>query len=168
MINPADKKAPIMKRFILPVFLSFTVAGCSSTHIFSVHNALTDEPMEDVWIERRREHWYAPFVFAPGATFYYLVSSNQTDSAGSVTYKGNPKEDRFRLYMPANMPWNTPLRVKIDNIETTIDVRSKKTTWPPEEDIMNGRTYYSISMFKRKKTLLWFLHVGGNMYMWDP
>ena len=152
---PSSPVGTTLFQRIIPIVALFITAGCSSTFNLSVRNALANEPMEDVWIERTSEHWYAPFVFAPGATFRYVASSNRTDQAGTIIYKGNPKEkDWFILHMPTNIPWDTPLYVKIGDVETKVDVKSRKIKRPQKDNTVS----YWFSISKQKKELYYSVH----------
>ena len=125
---------------------------------------MTDEPIENVCVERHRNDWFLKnFTFAPGLVTTYFDSSNRTDQAGTIIYKGDPKEDKFVLHIPTNMPWATPLYVKIDGIEIKMDVRAKNIK-PPSQDDINKKAYYYVSTWKNKKTLSYSLTLGDRMY----
>ena len=136
-----------MKKIYLLLFL-FTM-GCSGSHFtFSVRNAITGEPLENVCVERHRGVGLFVRVFNPIRATYFPTefdSSNRTDNAGCIIYKkGNPKRDRFILHLPPNLPWDTPLYVKINEIETKIFIKS----FINNKDLIN--TGYSISLEKNE------------------
>ena len=112
-------------------FMILFLTGCGTSHFtFSVRNGITGEPMEDVCVERWRGVGLCTRIFNPvGATYFptYFDASNRTDRAGSITYhKGNPERDRFKLHLPPDLPWDTPLYVKINTTETKIHLTPSK------------------------------------------
>ena len=131
------------------------IPGCGKPHFtFSVRDAITGEPMENVCVERHRDVGLFNHVFCPIAATYfptYFDSSNRTDKVGRITYEGNPKRDRFVLHIPSDIPWDIPMYVQIGKIETKIHLTPKEIERFNEDNRIN--TGYRILISTKKGTL---------------
>ena len=141
------------------------LSGCASNFTMTVRNATTGEPMEGVCIERHKSiGWFArnftPVVCIPTR----FDSSNRTDNAGSIYFEGNPEREVFYLRMPPDIPWETPMNVKIGKFES-------KLYMPPSiiQDIRENNdiiTEYYIAVLTKQQELF-FIPKGRQIYAFD-